>query len=237
MKKKKTGLLIVPAAIALLLLGGVLIFTFSGYRAQERAIAALSSDAVRVEKTDFGWLFDGPGETDGLVFYPGANVEETAYAPLLHALASRGLDVCLVRMPLRLAVLDMNAADEVIARFGYENRYIGGHSLGGAVAANYAAKRDLAGVILLASYPTHAVDEPMLILCGSEDGVINRSRLDAAEKYGAVERVDIDGGNHAHFGDYGEQRGDGAASLSAAEQQNLTVEVIAAWIARQEKAG
>ena len=233
-KKRRPGLL--PWLLLLFTAGGAL-FLLSGYRAGERAIAALSSDAVRVEQTDFGWLFDGAGETDALIFYPGARVEETAYAPLLHALAADGLDVFLVRMPLRLAVLDANAADGIMARFDYDSWYIGGHSLGGAVAANYAAKHELAGVILFASYPTHAVDEPMLILCGSEDGVVNRARLDAAGNYGAVERVELDGGNHARFGDYGAQRFDGEASLSPAAQQEQSVEAIVSWLAREEKAG
>ncbi|MBR0041253.1 MAG: DUF4298 domain-containing protein [Oscillospiraceae bacterium] len=233
-KKRRLGVLL---ALLLLMTAGTIVFLFSGYRADERVIAALSSDAVRVEQTDFGWFFDGAGETDALIFYPGARVEETAYAPLLHALAADGLDVFLVRMPLRLAVLDQNAADGIRERCDYENWYIGGHSLGGAVAANYASSHELDGVILLASYPTHAVDEPMLILCGSEDGVINRTRLDAAGNYGAVERVELAGGNHARFGDYGAQKGDGEAKLSPAAQQEQSVEAIASWIAREEKTG
>ena len=236
-KTKKTRRLLIPLGILLLLAAAVLIFTLSGYRADARARAALSSDAVRVEKTDYGWLFDGPSETEALIFSPGGNVEETAYAPLLRALAQQGLDVCLVRMPLRLAVLDGKAADGVMARYDYDHWYIGGHSLGGAVAANYAAERDLDGVILLAAYPTKPVDEPMLLICGSEDGVVNRMRLDAAEDYGAVERFELAGGNHAQFGDYGAQKGDGIAAISPEEQQTLTAEAVAAWLARRETAG
>ena len=231
-KTKKTRRLLIPLGIVLLLALACFLFTLSGYRAGERAIAALSSDAVRVEQTDFGFLFDGPSEAAALIFYPGGNVEETAYAPLLHALAADGPDVFLVRMPLRLAVLDQNAADGIMARYDYDKWYIGGHSLGGAVAANYASSHDLDGVILLASYPTHAVDEPMLVLCGTEDGVINRARLDAAGNYGAVERVDLTGGNHAQFGDYGAQKGDGIAAISPDQQQSRTVEAVEAFLAR-----
>ena len=71
----------------------------------------------------------------------------------------------------------MNTSDGVMAQYEYDRWYIGGHSLGGAVAANYAAVYDLDGVILLASYPIRDVDEPMLIICGSEDGVLNQKRL------------------------------------------------------------
>ena len=203
---------------------------FGCYRADKTALQALVSDAVTVEKTDFGWCFDGPSDTAALVFYPGGRVEETAYAPLLHRLAESGMDVYLVKMPLHLAVLGMNKADRIIDRAAYEKWYIGGHSLGGAVAANYAASRDLDGVILLAAYPTKDVDEAMLLLYGSEDSVVNRAKIEAAGQYGAVEERVIAGGNHAGFGNYGEQKGDGVATISTQEQQKETVEAILAWI-------
>jgi len=133
-------------------------------------------------------------------------------------------------MPLHLAVLGMNKADRIIDRAAYEKWYIGGHSLGGAVAANYAASRDLDGVILLAAYPTKDVDEAMLLLYGSEDSVVNRAKIEAAGQYGAAEERVIAGGNHAGFGNYGEQKGDGVATISTQEQQKETVEAILAWI-------
>lgn len=95
------------------------------------AYAALKSDdTVTVTQTAYGWFFDGPSETDALIFYPGGKVEETAYAPLLHALAERGMDCCLVSMPFRLAVFGVNKADQVMAQYDYAHWYIGGHSLG-----------------------------------------------------------------------------------------------------------
>ena len=237
MKPKIKRRLLILLGITALLALAILLFASGGYRADERALGALFSDTVRVERTDFGWLFDGPSDAAALIFYPGGRVEETAYAPLLRALAEKELDVFLVKMPLGLAVLDGGAADKIMARWDYARWYIGGHSLGGAVAANYAAAHDLDGVILLAAYPTKAVDEPMLLVYGSEDGVLNRSRLAAAPQYGATEEVRLEGGNHARFGDYGEQKGDGAAALSPEEQQRATVEAVAAWLARQERAG
>ena len=173
------------AALALLVLACVL-WTADYYRAGEAAMQALESDAVRVEETDFGWLFDGPAEDAALIFYPGGKVEETAYAPLLHRLAAEGPDVFLVRMPLHLAVLREDAADDILARYDYARWIIGGHSLGGAVAANYAALHEMDGVILLAAYPTHALDEPMLLIVGSEDGVVSRERLDAVRHGGKL---------------------------------------------------
>ena len=229
MTKKKRRLILAAGLLLLALALALLLSVSQVYRAGDRALQALTSDTVQVERTDYGWFFDGPGEDTALIFYPGGRVEETAYAPLLHSLAHQGLDVCLVKMPLRLAVFGMNAADGVIARYDYAHWLIGGHSLGGAVAAIYAASHELDGVILLAAYPTRSVDEPVLLLCGSEDGVIDREKLAASGQFGAVEEQVIAGANHAQFGDYGAQRGDGLAAISAEKQQSLACAAIAVW--------
>ena len=92
--------------IILAVLIGFFVYAGTYYHADPSAAEALESDdRVTVAKTEYGWMFDGPSEEDVLVFYPGAKVEETAYAPLLHLLAGRGIDVCMVKMPFRLAVV------------------------------------------------------------------------------------------------------------------------------------
>ena len=230
--RKKTLLLIPVFAIAALCIA-FLIYTEQYYRAEESALTALKSDeSVIVTQKEYGWFFDGPSETDALIFYPGAKVEETAYAPLLHRLAEQGMDICLVRMPFRLAIFGANKADQAIAQHDYEHWYIGGHSLGGAMAASYAATHSsqLSGVFMLAAYPTKPLAENMkaLIIYGSEDGVLNMERMTKAKQYlpdGSKEYV-IKGGNHAQFGNYGKQEGDGAADISSYEQQHRTVELI-----------
>ena len=216
--------------VLLLLAAAFFVYTARYYHAADSAAAALVSDDVVVEKTDFGWRFDGPADDTALIFYPGGKVEETAYAPLLHRMAANGLDVFLVRMPFHLAIFGKNAADKVIAQYDYVNWYIGGHSLGGVMAVFYASDHDLDGVILLSAYPTNAIDEPMLILYGSEDGVLDVERVKASSQFGAVEEYVIVGGNHALFGNYGEQKGDGVPSVSGEEQQEEAVEAISAWL-------
>ena len=228
MTRKKC--LLAAALVLLLLAGAFWGYVGDYYPADETALLALASDAVTVEKTGYGWFFDGPSEESALIFYPGAKVEETAYAPLLHRLAEDGMDVCLVKMPFHLAIFHPNAADRVMEQYEYAHWYIGGHSLGGAMAANYAAAHSLDGVILLASYPTKAVDEPMLILYGANDGVLNQKRVEAADSFGTVKEIAIEGGNHAYFGDYGPQRGDGAAAITPGEQQQTAADAIEAWI-------
>ncbi len=234
MKKGKRIGRTVLIGLAALLAAGVAafyIYTADYYRADESALRAPETGAVRLSQTDYGWFFDGPADDAALIFYPGALVEETAYAPLLCRLAENGLDVCLVKMPFHLAVLNADAADGVMARYDYARWYIGGHSLGGAMAASYAADHALDGVILLAAYPTRAVDEPMLLLYGEKDGVLDRDRVAGAGRFGSVEEIVIPGGNHAGFGNYGAQKGDGAADIPAAEQQTITAEAVEAWLA------
>ncbi len=230
--RKKTLLLIPVSAIVVLCIA-FLIYTGQYYHAEESACTALESDeSVIVTQKKYGWFFDGPSETDALIFYPGGKVEETAYAPLLHRLAGQGMDICLVRMPFRLAVLGASKADQVMAQHDYEHWYIGGHSLGGAMAASYAATHSLqlSGVFMLAAYPTKPLADNMkaLIIYGSEDGVLNRSKLEEAIRYlpDSGEVYVIEGGNHAQFGNYGIQSGDGNAVISPKEQQQRTVEWI-----------
>lgn len=237
-KRARRGALIALAA-AVLLAAGFLIYSTVYYRADAAALAALVPDeSVSVERTDYGYLFDGPGDGAALIFYPGAGVEETAYAPLLRELAERGVDVCLLKVPLHMAFFAMDRAEDVLEEHDYERWYVGGHSLGGAVAAICASRHpeDFEGVVLFAAYPTKPLDEGMteLSVYGSEDGVLNRRRLEAGRQYapGESEELVIEGGNHAQFGSYGRQRGDGEAAIPPEEQWAQAAEFVAAGLDR-----
>ena len=230
MKKKR---ILIPLVLLVLLVLAFLLYTGIFYRADGEALAALASDeSVRVEQTDYGWFFDGPSADTALIFYPGGKVEETAYARFLHRLASEGVDVFLLGAPFRLAFFVQNEAGELMSRYGYERWYLGGHSLGGAVAALYASGHGegLDGLILCAAYPTRPLDAHLteILLPGSEDGVVNRGRIEEGRSYAPPAYVEaiIEGGNHAQFGDYGPQRGDGTARIGAEEQQAEAVRVI-----------
>lgn len=238
MKKKKWWL--IPVGLLLVLVIAFFAYVSIYYHADAAAWAALDSDeAVQVSETDYGWYFDGPGTEDALIFYPGAKVEAVAYAPFLHRLSAEGMDVCLVEMPLRFAFFDLNAADDVMAEHDYDRWYIGGHSLGGAMAASYASKHgdDLAGVILCAAYPTSELDESLteVLLYGSEDTVVNLEKIQEGEQYAPSDYTEtvIAGGNHAQFGSYGAQDGDGTATIPAEEQWDEAVEIISQHIISQ----
>ena len=205
------------------------------YRADDTAIKAMQSDGVvTVEQTKSGWLFDGPSDDKALIFYPGAKVDEKAYAPILRLLAQEDMDVYLVNMPLHLAFFGIGKAGEIIENSAYEQYYISGHSLGGAMAASYAAEHvsDFKGMILFAAYPTQETAIDTLVIYGSEDGVLNMARIEEAPNLvsGNYSEVVIDGGNHAQFGNYGEQKGDGEADISAEEQQTQTIQAIRKFV-------
>lgn len=195
------------------------------------------SDVVNVKTVKTGYFFDGPGEESAFVFYPGGKVEHTAYAPLMHMLAEKGIDCFLVKMPFRLAVFGMNKAGKILENYDYESWYIGGHSLGGAMASAHASKNhnDFDGVILLGAYSTKILDyENMKVLSvyGSNDKVLNTEnyRVYTSNLPTDLTEVVIDGGNHAGFGDYGKQKGDGNATISHEEQWNITVNAIVEFI-------
>ena len=189
--------------------------------------------AVQISEFSDGLLLDGPAEDTAFIFYPGAKVEYTAYAKLLYGLAESGAADCfLVKMPCNLAILGKSKADGIMQSYSYKHWILGGHSLGGAMAAIYAAEHDLDGLVLLAAYTTKEVDEPTLEIYGSEDGVLNMQKLRDGDKLYTQKPLHevIEGGNHAQFGDYGEQKGDGKATIAREKQQQITIEKIESLI-------
>jgi hypothetical protein len=129
------------------------------------ALTALQSSAdVTVTESSAGWHVFKPANVTprtGFIFYPGGECDERGYAELLHAIAAEGFLVVLVPMPLQLAVLAPNRADAVIEAFPAIERWaIGGHSLGGAMAARYVYEhRDsVQGLLFWDAYPPKSDD-------------------------------------------------------------------------------
>ena len=237
MKHKK---LIISLSIVIGLIAVALavffIYVGSYYEADMEAVATFEYDGFDVREIDEGTVAYAPkGDFDtGVVFYPGGKVEYRAYIPLAQALASRGILCILVDMPFNLAVFDVNAADGITEDYpNVENWYIGGHSLGGAMAASYASEHtdSFDGLVLLGAYSTadlSGTDLDVLSVYGSEDKIMNSQKY---EEYRSnlpksfTETV-IEGGCHAYFGMYGLQDGDGVPSITCEEQIELTCEAI-----------
>lgn len=181
-----------------------------------------------------GIFFDGPGTDEAIIFYPGASIEPAAYSAIMTMLAERGVDGFIIKMPVDMAVLGQSKADDIYKNYpSYKKYYLSGHSMGGAMIANYAAKTSnkVDGLFMLAAYPTEDLTSatyPILFIYGTEDGVINRTKLATGLTLTPASAVDyeIPGGNHAYFGSYGEQDGDGKATISPITQQKITVREI-----------
>ena len=224
-------LLILPIVAAV----GFVIWANAGPDPMPRALEALEDGAAVAVSTDRWLVFESvDGEADiGLVFYPGGRVDPRAYAPPMRALAEEGVQTVIVPMPLNLAVLAPNRAADVTDAYPEIDQWaVGGHSLGGAMAARFAHQRPgaVGGLVLWVSYPAQnddlsGRDLEVTSIYGTRDGlaavetVVDSSRLLPPD----TEWVRIEGGNHAQFGWYGTQSGDEAATISREEQQEIVI--------------
>jgi hypothetical protein len=235
--------LLVFAAISLVISGAAFLL-WTANPAQPLAIAAAaleSSPTVTVSDQDgiITWMPAAPNPDLGVLFYPGALVDPRAYAPILRPLAEAGYVVVTTQMPLNLAIFDIGAGDRLRAAHPQIARWaIAGHSMGGAMASRYALDSgDLAGLALLASFPFGSLaqmDIPVISIYGDLDGLLPVSQIDAsrADLPADTEFALIAGGNHAQFGDYGDQARDLPARIPAAEQQAQIVRLLLDWLAR-----
>lgn len=211
------------------------------YHVTDKAAALTVTDTVKITQNKFGYFFDGEGESSALIFYPGAKVEDLAYSEILKQIAESGTDCFLVHMPCNLAFFGKDTADKIMGEYDYENWYLMGHSLGGAMAAYYAADNSdkLDGLLFLAAYSTKDLsgsEFPVLSIYGSEDKVVKTEKIEQGRELmpDDYEEFVIEGGNHAGFGDYGKQSGDGEAKISGSEQKSQTVSKIIEFIEKTE---
>ena len=211
------------------------IYVSDYYHADEMALSLLENPGdvsiLQDDQGNYTVLPQKAGDT-GIIFYPGGKVDERAYLPLLKKYAENGITCILVKMPFHLAVFNMNGADGIQKQYpGITKWYLAGHSLGGAMAAVYIAGHvsEYQGLILLGAYSTKDLSDTDLTVVwidGDQDGVINQKQvLKNQDHYPENTYVFmIAGGNHAQFGSYGVQKGDGQASISAKEQWQETVD-------------
>ena len=203
------------------------------YRADNSSLSYINgSENVSVSKTSNGLFIDGPGNDTALIFYPGAKIEYTSYLPLMNNLAKRGVDAYLVEMPLNLAFLGSDSADEIIKNSNYSHYILSGHSLGGSMAAKYASSHNTNSLVLLAAYPSDKVNIPVLSVYGSNDKILNLETYNNSKslmKSNFTEDI-INGGNHGQFANCGFLKGDGNASINSTVQQNKTVNDIIEFV-------
>ena len=235
-KKIKHPFLLAASLILILSIAFCAWYLTDYYHAHQDAISAFSADfEIPVQQPDDRTTVYIPeNPSAGLIFYPGGKVEAEAYEPLLLSCARDGILCVLVEMPFRLAVLDVDAAEGIPEQFPQIREwYLAGHSLGGSMAASFAAENapDYRGLVLLGSYSTADLSDTgveVLSIYGSEDRVMN---LEKYEKYRSnlpetFSEIILEGGCHAYFGVYGPQEGDGIPTITNAEQITRTAEAI-----------
>lgn len=221
-------------------------FLFSGQYAAEASMVKTESDEnVTFQQEKDYWLFDSKFCTDtALIFYGGAKVEELAYSGLLNEIAESGTaDVFLIDAPANIPLFGKDNAEIIMNQYAdqYETIYFGGHSLGGSVAGMYVAEHqydNIKGLIFLASYNTEPAPESidrLLYVYGDCDGVLTMENFQKdleqeqkAEKH--IEILEIKGGNHANFGNYGIQKKDNPAEIEREEQVQQTVNAIRTFV-------
>lgn len=238
-KERRSRLVLLIGGLIALVVLSFMLYTCNYSHETDAARAALAS-TEKVEVVQEGdWIAFGDPDSDvGYVFYPGGKVAAEAYAPLMHRLADAGVFCVIAKVPFNLAFFKTDAAAAVLDAYPrVKTWYVGGHSLGGVAACQWAVDNAsrVGGIILLASYPSVDLSETglrLLDVYGSEDGVMNRENY--AESRALLPEDSrttvIDGGNHAQFGDYGTQEGDGTAKISAEEQQAQAVAAMLSWI-------
>ena len=210
MKKK---ILITLSIILILCVGGFGFYVNDYYHAQGDALEILNHQEVKQVNSNLITLAPQKTSDVGIIFYPGAKVENTAYLPLLEQLEKKGYNCYLVNMPFKMAIFNKNAANKIIDKYSnIKHWYLCGHSMGGAMASSYVSKNKdkVDGLILLGSY-----------IYGD---------VSAQDKKNIVV---IQGGNHANFGNYGHQKEDAKATISRKSQQNQTIKAIDQFIKKR----
>jgi hypothetical protein len=227
-------ILIVPVALIL----GFVIWANNALQPMPEALAALQSDEL-VQVQTSPWLEFRPANGSagsGVIFYPGGKVDPRAYAPPMRQVAAQGYLAVIVPMPLNLAVFAPGKAAQVMAAHPEITHWIiGGHSLGGAMAANFVKKNPslVDGLFFWAAYPASSddlsqQDIKVVSIYGSLDGLATGDKIGASRAWlpAGTSWIVVEGGNHAQFGWYGDQPGDNPAEIGREEQQRIAVQAV-----------
>ena len=237
-KTLKVSLLIL---LIIITLGGTGFYIWSQqtYKASEEISSFVNLNDIQHEND---WLiFEPKDETkSGIILYPGAKVEPEAYSYYAQSLANNGYLVVIPRVTLNFAFFDVNVAAQISEQYpDITSWFVGGHSLGGVAAASYAYNNldYVKGLIFLASYPSNSNDFsktelPILSLYAEFDALTTKEKIKETKHLLSPQTTlyEIQGGNHAQFGMYGAQKGDGNATISAKTQQDQMIQETLRWL-------
>ncbi|MGH1274874.1 alpha/beta hydrolase [Bacillus cereus] len=235
---KKWIKIVLYSVLGILMIGSITFLTWSQftYKPTKEALSLVD------DKKDEDYIVFGEKDAKiGVIFYQGAKVEAEAYSYLGEALAKDGHFVVMPKLPLNLAIFRINEVDSVIEQYPeIQKWYVAGHSMGGAMISRYAFQHEekVDGIIFLGSYPADDFSTksiPMLSIYGEVDALATVEKIENNKKFMSKNTTMhmIKGGNHAHFGMYGEQKGDNASLITPKTQRDETVKVIEEWLLKQ----
>ncbi|KTG11582.1 hypothetical protein AUR64_03535 [Haloprofundus marisrubri] len=219
---------------------GIVAYFSTPYHGPQSSVQQVVDDSRVSVTTEDGVHVLAPEETNstvGLVFYPGGRVAPDAYYSTFAPVVARtNVTVFIPEVPLNIALLDTDAAEGIrTQRPGIDTWFVGGHSLGGVAACQYADSQDVDGLVLFASYCNVDVRNESfaaLSVTGSADTVLNRENYREAKSRLPPEATvyEIEGMNHTQFGSYRGQRGDSPASLSYDDAHQRLADVLVPWL-------
>lgn len=235
-----TRILLGVLALLGLLVLGFLIWASTGIMKAEPGPLAAAQDDPDVIMTDYDEaivLAPATGNsTTGFVFIPGAKVAAEAYVSNLSGIVEdENLTVVITKPTLHLAFFDLRPLETFTDLAPEVDRWsVGGHSLGGVKACQFAEDPEMDGLVLFGSYCANDLSGSaitVLSIGGSEDALSTPSKIeDASTKLPPdAEFIQIDGANHARFGDYGVQSGDGNATINSDEMRAILTEDLGAF--------
>ena len=240
--RRRNKIIIGVLLIIITVLVGFVVWAETPSTPMPEAYDALHSDSEVTVSTN-KWLVFEPVNSSkniGFIIYPGGRVDYRSYAPPAHLIAAEGYLTIIAPMPLNLAVFGVNTASDIINSYPQISSWaIGGHSLGGTIAAQFAYENPskIEGLVLWAAYPSSGNDlskHNMMVttIHGSKDGLVSSMQIQDSLKLlpPTAVRVEIAGGNHAQFGWYGDQQGDNVAEITRELQQsqilNATLQLL-----------
>ena len=228
--------IITLSTVLIIFVIGFFIWLSNGYSLQENDMKYLQSNSKVEVTVDENYTYFTPknvNATKGFIFYPGERVDASSYAKLCNNVASYGYKVVAVDMPFNYANFGKNKATKVIEDNPQITKWvIGGDSIGGTVACEYAVNnKNVEGIVLISSYPRENISElgfKVLSLWGSKDNVVDYKKLINSKEQlpKDTKYVEIEGANHSQFANYGMYSGDEEALISSDEQMDITVRNI-----------
>lgn len=215
---------------------GIYIYSKDYYRASVTAEDALvSEEGIEYSEDQGNLVFTPTNPKGGVVIYPGGKVSERSYGNLAQKIARMGYKTIILKFPLKLSIFSNNKAKSYVESEEIDDWVIIGHSLGGVSAAIFTSKYPdkIKALVLMASYPSSRTDLrsvpfKVFVLLGEKDMVIDRVALLEAESRLPVEavRIDIPGGNHSSYANYGMQEGDALPEIGYEEQQKYILDLL-----------